>query len=187
MSSILQTLMQRRSVRAYLDIPVPEALLEQLLQAAMAAPTACNSQPWEFIVITEGEVLDALRARLRFAPYNAPAAIVVCGNPGIAHNSAGKRYWEQDCSAAMQNILIAATGLGLGSVWIGIHPLPSMIAPVRTILAIPGDVIPLGMAYIGYPAESPPARTQYDPHRVYWQRYESRKRRAKVKNAKYLP
>lgn len=186
MNDILQVIFRRRSIRKYTDQPVDDETLIQLLQAAMAAPTATNSQPWEFIVVTDGETLERLRGKLLFARYRAPAAIVVCGNPSIANNSSGQRYWDQDCCAATENILIAATGLGLGSVWIGIHPLPSVIKPVRELLNIPGHVIPLCMVYVGFPAEEKPPRTQYNEHRVHWQSYEPRKRKPKIKNAKYL-
>lgn len=186
MNEVIQTIFRRRSIRKYVDQPVDVETLTLLLQAAMAAPTATNSQPWEFIVITETETLDRIRSKLLSARYNAPAAIVVCGNPSIANNSSAQRFWEQDCSAATENILIAATGLGLGSVWIGIHPLPSVIKSVRELLDIPKNVIPLAMVYVGYPSEEKPARTQYNEHRVHWQRYESHKRKPKVKNAKYL-
>jgi len=184
-SDVLETIFRRRSIRRYQERPVERDLLVKLLQAAMAAPTACNSQPWEFVVVTEPGIMLELRSRLYAGKYNAPAAIVVCGNEKIANSSAGKMYWVQDCSAAMENIHIAAVGLGLGTVWIGVYPLPSVIKPVQEVLGIPETVIPLGIAYVGYPAEEKPARTQYDEHRVYWQVYELRKRKAKNKNAKY--
>ncbi len=182
----IQSIFRRRSVRSYLPEPVEREKLITLLQAAMAAPNAANSQPWEFVVVTEAEIMDQLRHHLRAGHYNAPAAIVVCGNPGMANNSAAKYYWEQDCSAASENILIAATALGLGAVWIGVHPLPSVIKPVADILCLPPAVTPLSVIYVGYTAEMPPPRTQYDEHRVHWQQYEPRKRHAKIKNAKYL-
>ena len=86
-----------------------------------------------------------------------------------------------------ENVLIAAPGLGLGTVWIGVYPLPSVIKPVREVLCLPEEVTPLGLLYVGYPAEEKPPRTQYDERRVfYWQQYEPRKRRAKTKDAKHL-
>ena len=186
MNETLQTIFRRRSIRKFTEQPVDNQTLTLLLKAAMSAPTASNSQPWEFIAITEPEILDRIRGTLHFARYNAPAAIVVCGNPSIANNSSGKRYWDQDCSAATENILIAATSLGLGTVWIGIHPLPSIIKPMRDVLEVPEHVTPLSMVYIGHPAEEKTARTQYDEHRVHWQKYEPRKRKPKIKNAKKL-
>ena len=187
MPEIIDILLSRRSIPQFTPEPVDRGSLVLLLKAAMAAPTACNSQPWEFIVVTEEEMLDCIRARLPFARYNNPAAIVVCGNPRIAHNTAAREYWVMDCSTATENILIAAAGLGLGAVWIGIHPVVPFVRAVREALDIPEDVTPLGMMHVGYAAEEKPARTQYDKHKVYWQKYEKRKRRAKIKNAKLLP
>src|SRR5512144_1593406 len=136
MPEIIDIILSRRSIRQFTDEPVDHATLILLLKAAMAAPTACNSQPWEFIVVTEKEILDCIREKLPFARYNNPAAIVVCGNTDIAHNTAAREYWVQDCSAATENILIAAAGMGLGAVWIGIHPYASRIRMLREVLGI---------------------------------------------------
>jgi nitroreductase len=186
MPEILNTLMSRRSIRQFTSEPVDQETLILLLKAAMCAPTACNSRPWEFIVVTEPERLDCMRDKFLFARYNAPAAIVVCGNICIANNSAARDHWVMDCSAATENILIAAAGMGLGAVWIGVYPYPSRIKILGELLGIPEAVTPLSMVYVGHPAEHKEPRTQYDEHRVYWQCYEPRKRRPKIKNAKYL-
>jgi nitroreductase len=187
MNIVLEAIFKRRSIRKYTEHPVEPEKLDLLLQAGMAAPSAMNSQPWEFIVVTEPMVLAKLRSKLPFAHHNAPAAIVVLGSPERAHNTAGRLFWQQDCSAAMENMLIAAVGLELGAVWIGIHPVAPFVRAVRHALEIPEEVIPLGMMHVGYPAEEKPARSQYDAYKVYWQHYEKRKRRAKIKNAKLLP
>ncbi len=183
----LEAIFRRRSIRRFTNQPVDDATLKMLLQAGMAAPSAVNSQPWEFVVVTDLDMLALLRSKLPFARQNAPAAIVVLGSPERAHNTAGRLFWEQDCSAAMENMLIAAVGLGLGAVWVGIHPIAPFVRAVRRSLDIPEEVTPLGMMHVGHPAEEKPARTQYDDYKVYWQRYEKRKRRAKIKNAKLLP
>ncbi len=179
--TVMDYILARRSVRRYQEREVERDKLELLLQAAMAAPAAANSEPWEFVVVTGQEAMDVLRSHLLFARYNAPAAIVVCGNPERANNTAARQFWVQDCSAAMENLLIAAAGLGLGAVWIGVYPLPSVINPVRQVLNIPDEVTPLGIAYVGYPAEEKPPRTRYDAYKVHWQVYELRKPRAKKK------
>ncbi len=186
MTGEIDFILKRRSIRRYTAQPVEREKIMLLLQSAMAAPTACNSQPWEYVVVTEPEVLSQLRAELRSGGYNAPAAIVVCGNLSLANNSAARSFWVQDCSAATENILIAAVGLGLGTVWIGVYPLPSVIKPVRRILNLPGEVEPLCIVYLGYPAEHKRPRTQYIEKRVHWQQYQPRKRPAKIKNAKFL-
>jgi nitroreductase len=186
MPEIIDVILSRRSIRQFTSEPVDHEVLVLLLKAAMSAPTACNSQPWEFIAVTDPETLNSIREKFLFARYNAPAAIVVCGNVGIANNSAAREHWVQDCSAATENILIAAAGLGLGAVWIGVHPYPSKIKPLSEVLGIPENVTPLSIVYVGHPAENKEPRTQYDEHKVYWQCYEPRKRKSKIKNAKHL-
>ena len=171
MNPILETIFRRRSLRKYAEQPVEPEKLDQLLKAAMAAPTAMNCKPWEFIVVTDPEKLAQFRSRLIFGNRNAPAAIVVCGNPGLSTNPAARLFWVEDCSAATENILIAATSLGLGTVWIGVHPVKNFVKIVREIVSIPRSVTPLCIIYVGYAVEEKPSRTQYDPERVYWQAY----------------
>jgi len=178
----IETIYKRRSIRNYLDKKVDKETIMTLLKAASAAPTAANCQPWEFIVIDEVEKLSELRDKLVFARYNAPAAIVVCGNMELAFKGPGQEMWVQDCSAAIENILIAATSIGLGSVWIGVYPIESNVRAVKKIFNIPEQVTPLGIVYIGYPAEEKEARTRLNEKRVYWQEYEpSRKHKTKDK------
>ncbi len=161
----------RRSIRKYQEKPVEEEKLELLLKAAMAAPSGMNIKPWEFVVMTDPDVLGEIRAALMFAKFNAPAAIAVCGNLSLFKNVKASRFWVQDCSAATQNILLAAVGLGLGTVWLGVHPVHVFEKRISAILELPEHVTPLNVIYVGYPAEIKPARTQYDPGRVHWQAY----------------
>jgi len=168
---IIETIFQRRSIRKYTDQPVEPEKLEWLLRAGMAAPSAMNCKPWEFIVVTEAEKLAQFRTRLVFGNRNAPAAIVVCGHPTLLPNPAAGLFWVQDCSAAVENILIAAVSLGLGTVWIGLHPVKPFVQTVRKIVSIPRSVTPLCIIYVGYPLEGKPARTQYDVDRVSSETY----------------
>ena len=131
MDPTIETILRRRSIRKYTDQPVEPEKIDLLLQAGMAAPTAMNCKPWEFVVVTDAEKLAQFRSRLIFGNRNAPAAIVVCGNPGLSSNPAARMFWVQDCSAAAENILIAAVGLGLGTVWIGVHPVANFVKTVR--------------------------------------------------------
>jgi nitroreductase len=168
---ILENIFNRRSIRKYTDQPVEPDKLDLLLKAAMAAPSAMNCRPWEFLVVTDSDKMAQFRARLIFGNRNAPAAIVICGNPSLSTNPAARLFWVQDCSLAGENILIAAAGLGLGTVWIGVHPVGEFVRVVREITGLPKHVTPLGLIYVGYPAEEKPARTQYDEKRVHWQKY----------------
>lgn len=171
MNDVLQLIFSRRSIRQYQPRPVPRELLTDLLRAAMAAPSAVDKQPWEFVVVTRPERLAELQAVLPYARYNAPAAIVVCGVPERAQNEPTGSYWVQDCSAATENLLIAATGLGLGTVWTGVYPVTERVQAVQQVLGLPEGVIPLGVILVGYPAEEKPPRTQYREDRVHWEQY----------------
>jgi nitroreductase len=170
-NATLETIFKRRSIRRYTDQPVEPEKLDLLLKAGMAAPSAMNCKPWEFIIVTQPEQLAQFRKRLIFGDRNAPAAIVVCGNPALSTNPAARLFWVQDCSAAAENILIAAAGLGLGTVWIGVHPVAQFVKTVRAIMSIPRTVTPLCLIYVGYPLEEKPARTQYDEGRVHRESY----------------
>ena len=171
MENVLNLIFKRRSVRIFTKQKVNKETLTKLLQAAMAAPSASNSQPWEFIVITDEEMLKTLRLKLKYGKYNAPAAVVVCANLKIAQNSSAYRFWVQDCSAATENLLIAATGMDLGTVWIGSYPKDDVMHTLRETLSIPEDVFPLNLVYVGYPAEEVYPRSQYSEDRVHWEKY----------------
>ncbi|NLX35586.1 MAG: nitroreductase family protein [Chloroflexi bacterium] len=165
---VFDALYARRSIRLYRDQPVEQAKLVRLLQAAMAAPSACNIQPWEFVVVSEPEGMARLREVIpENGHYNAPAAIVVCGCPELIP-------WDDDdggadCCAAIENMLIAAVAMGLGSVWIGGFDRGA----IRALLDIPAQVVPIGIVYLGYPAEAKEPRTQYLPTAVHWQHYDT--------------
>lgn len=166
----LEALRTRRSIRKFEDRPVPEAMITRILEAAMMAPSAGNAQPWQFIVVTGRERLDAM-AELQ--PYvqmvlQAQAGIIVCGDlskekyPG---------YWVQDCSAAMQNLLLAAHDLGLGAVWTGIYPQEDRVARYRAMFKLPDQVVPLGFAPLGWPALHPRSESRFKPERVHYNTY----------------
>lgn len=168
MNEVLKAIEGRRSIRRFTDQPIDKETLTLLLKAAMAAPTAMNAQPWEFVVITEHTIIEQLRQNLMFGKMHPAAVICVLGSKRMQKNKAGDRFWVQDCSAASQNILLAATSLGLGAVWIGIHPVTIFQHPVNRILNLPEGVIPLNLIYLGYPAEEKEPRTQYEESRVHW-------------------
>jgi nitroreductase len=167
--TLLDIMYNRRSIRRFIeDKPVEEDKINLLLKAAMAAPSACNLQPWEFIVVNEENTLQLLKdciGKDNGRNYNATAAFVVCGNT---------RYipWEStgvmDCSAAIENILLAVTALDLGAVWIGDYDTKK----VRELMDIPEHVAVNSLVLLGYPSEEKQPRTQYKEEAVYWQKYE---------------
>ncbi len=169
---MLENIFARRSIRRYQDKPVEKEKFELLLQAAMAAPSAMNFKPWEFVVVTDPIRLDEIRNALTFGNHNAPAAIAVCGNLSFFKNLKVSQFWVQDCSAATENILLAAVELGLGTVWLGVHPIHNYTKRISGILNLPPHVKPLNVIFVGYPAEEKPARTQYSPDRVHWETFD---------------
>lgn len=164
----------RRSIREFTADKVPSAWVKLLLEAAMAAPNAMNLKPWQFVVVDDPEKIAELRKMMPFGKYNAPLAFCVCGNLKALRKPLVERFWVQDCSAATENLLLTAHALGLGSVWCGVHPVKTMEASVRRALKLPEGIIPLNIIYVGYPAEKKPARTQYDPAKVWHNLYDTR-------------
>lgn len=159
--------LERRSIRKYTDRPVPEEHIITLLKAGMSAPSAGNERPWHFVVIRERSILDAVAG---FHPYarmmtQAPVAILVCGDPELEKS---KGFWAEDCSAATENILIEAQAIGLGSVWLGIHPREDRVKNMRRLIArMPDHVVPFALLPIGYPAETKKPSDRWDETRVH--------------------
>ncbi len=168
----IDNLFARRSIRRFTDQPVDAEQIDMLLKAAMAAPSANNSKPWHFIVVTDGAIRDALAVAHPYARMasESPVCIVPCGESGLSRGSQSE-FWIQDLSAATENILLAATGLGLGAVWCGVHPSEERVAAVRRVLGIPERVVPFALIPVGHPAEDKEPRTQYDGDRVHRERW----------------
>jgi len=173
MDQRLDYIFRRRSIRKYQETSVESDKLDMLLQAGMAAPSAMNAKPWEFIVVTDPAKLESLRKVTPYSNYCVPSAIVVCGNLGFTENPIRRLFWVQDCSAATENILLAACALDLATVWIGLHPIQPYKSAVKKVLRLPSQVIPLSLIYVGYPAVEKESRSQYDPSRVHWQQFGS--------------
>jgi nitroreductase len=171
----------RRSVRDFTGEVIKKEDLISLLKAGMSAPSAVNRQPWSFVVVEKKETLEALSEKLTHAKMlsKSGAAIVVCGLPDKSKiiNSAIKAvsgislgdYWITDCSAASENILLAAHALNLGAVWTAVFPNEELVGTVRKILAIPDDVIPLNVIPIGVPADlNIPPIDKFKEKNIHW-------------------
>ena len=173
MNDTLKTIFSRKSVRRYTDQPVRSDDIETLLKAGMAAPSAGDRQPWVFVVTTKREGLIQLAQGLQYGTVlaNAQSAIVVCGDMEKAFPDTQRDFWVQDCSAATQNILLAAEAIGLGAVWIGVYPMDDRVKFVQSALKLPGKAIPLGIVSIGYPQEDEHPKDKYrqdNIHREKW-------------------
>jgi len=166
-ATVLDTIKKRRSIRQYTDQALTDDQIRQLLEAAMAAPSGSNIQPWEFMVVKDPDVKRQLAQTHTWSQMVADAAVVfvVCGNERASH------HWVEDASVATENLLLAVTALGLGAVWVGIHPDADREAHVHRVLDIPEGIRVLCLVPVGYPAESKPPRTQYQGSKVHYEKW----------------
>lgn len=160
----LEAIFTRRSIRRYTDKTVSEKDLKTILEAGMNAPSANNQQPWHFVVINSRDKLNAIT---EVHPYSqmlkqAPAAIIVCGDTNVSSS-----YWQQDCSAATENILLAARALGLGTVWLGVYPREDRTAAISKLFGLPKNVKPLCVIALGHPAEEKGRVSRFDAGRIH--------------------
>ena len=165
--AVLENIAERKSVRKYLNKSVEEDKIDAMVKAGMAAPSGMDRRPWEFVVVTDREALDLMAAKLPYAKMltNAPLAIVVCGD------TTRSSYWYLDCSAATQNVLLAAEALGLGAVWTAAYPYEDRIDVVRQNTGLPENIVPLCVIPIGYPDGPQKAKDKFDLQRVHRNKY----------------
>ncbi|GAA0721288.1 nitroreductase family protein [Clostridium malenominatum] len=166
----MNAIFKRRSIRKYTGEKVSEELLKKLLEAAMAAPSAGNQQVWEFIVVRDRKVLEDITKVHPYAQMlkEAGAAIVVCAD---ISREKYKNYWVQDCAAATENILIEAEYLGLGAVWLGVHPVEERVRGIKDLFKLPKDVYPLSIISIGHPAEKKEPANRFDENKIHYDRW----------------
>lgn len=169
----INNIMTRTSVRNYTSETVSKENIETMLRAGMAAPTAVNRQPWHFVVVTDREKLNALAEANRGSGMaaKAPLVIVVCGNMEKALEGTGRGFWIQDCSAATENILLAAHALGLGAVWTGLYPNEERSNAIRKLLKAPENIVPLCTIVIGHPQEPAQPKNKWNPGNVSYNEY----------------
>ena len=164
-------ILKRRSIRKFKQLDVSNEIIRDLLECAMAAPSACNKQPWEFYVIKNPTLLEKVKQIGKYTNFNSPCVIIVCGNRERTLSKRENDFFIQDCSAAIENILLGATELGLGSCWCGIVPQIDRMAQAKEFLSLEDNIIPFALVYIGYPDEEKEPRTQYDESKVHFDRY----------------
>lgn len=164
----IDIIFKRRSVRSYIDKPISNEIIKQILTAGMSGPTACDKKTPEFIVMKKQDVLKKVSSFLPNGGFlaKAPIGILVCGNMTRAH-SGELSYMLQDCSAAIENILIAASVLGLGACWLGIHPRPDRLENIAKYFKLPENIIPVSAISLGYPASEPEPRKRYFKEHVH--------------------
>jgi nitroreductase len=167
---IMEAIFTRRSIRKYTDKEISGELVKKLLQAAMAAPSAGNKQPFQFIVIRERSTLEQIPTFHRHGKpiTGANLGILICGDQEIEFD---RERIILDCAAATENMLLAAHALGLGAVWLGIYPVEERIAGIRKLLDIPAHIDPVSLVSLGYPGEQFPVVDRYKAERIHYERW----------------
>lgn len=161
-------MLARRSVRVFKDTEVPKEMIDELLKSAMAAPSALNRQPWFFYVIKDKETLEKVKKISHYTDKNSNLIIMVCGDITGLNPLNLNDFWIQDVSAAVENILVSAADMGLGSLWCGVYPKMERVNAIKTILKTPKNIMPFALIHIGYPGENKAPRTQYDESKVVY-------------------
>lgn len=168
---VMQNILSRKSVRAYTDQPVSRAQIDTLLRAAMAAPTGRDMRPWKFIVVDDKEMLKTLAGRLPYAKMlpEAQAAVLICGDLSVTDDKGNpSTNWMFDCSAATENLLLAAESMGLGAVWTAVYPYDERLRPVTEVMQLPDYIVPLNVIPIGYPKGNPQPKDKYDADNIHY-------------------
>lgn len=162
-----QTIINRRSIRKYKATKIEEEKINLLLKAAMYAPSAMNLQPWHFIVINSEEIIQETVKSVPHAEMikQSGNAILVCGDASLEKNES---WLIQNCSAATQNILLAAYNLGLGSCWIAVHGMNDIIENLKIQFKLPDEIIPVALVALGYPDEEVKTEERFKEEKIHY-------------------
>ena len=168
-NSVIDNMLNRKSVRKYSDKKVEQDKIDIILKCAMAAPSAMNKQPWELLVVTDKEILEKLASIAPNASYsrNCQLAIIVCGNKSVS-----EKFWIQDCCAVTENILLAVESLNLGAVWCAVFPDDVKVQQIQELFSISEDIIPLNIVPIGYPLVKEYPKQKYTDKKVHLNKWE---------------
>ncbi len=166
----LKAIKTRRSIRNYTDDNIDAKKIELLLEAAMMAPSAFDKRSWQFLVLNESKILKGLITAIPHAEMleKAAAAILVCGDKNLEESNG---LMIQNCSAAIQNILLAAHDINLGAVWVGIYPFEEIVMNTQKFFKLPDSVLPVALVVLGYPAESHESISRYDSTKVHYNKW----------------
>lgn len=165
----LQTIFARKSVRKFKPGEIERFKIDMAVRAAMAAPTARDMRPWEFIVIDDRKVLDELSEKLPYAKMGKDAeyGVVVAGNLNKQNGGKDSDYWIMDCSAAIENLLLTVEYFKLGAVWTAVYPNEDRIKPVRDVLKLPKNIVPLAFIPIGIPDGTETPKNKYNEEKIH--------------------
>ena len=165
-------LLTRRSVRQYESgKKIPKADIEDLLKIAMYAPSGYNKQPWEFVVVEDETTKDKIMQIHSHSSFlkEASAAIIVCGD---VNQQLDENFWVVDTSAAVQNLLLAIHGKGLGGCWCAIYPYEDRMKQFQELLNLPENIKPNALVVVGYPKKIPPQpNDRFKKEKIHYEKW----------------
>ena len=166
----IDTIYDRRSIRKYLDKPVNPDLVQEILRAGMFAPSGMNKQPWHFVVFDNKEQIEKIK---NMHPYSSPLAtapvcIMVCGDTSL---ELAQGFYQVDCSAAIQNMLLAANSLGLDTCWMGIYPWESTMQSFSTEFQLPSNIEPFALISLGYGAVKVERPNRFNEEKIHYNKW----------------
>lgn len=164
----MNAIFNRVSIRKYQDRPIEQEKITLMLRAAMAAPSACNQQPWEYYVVTNAEKVEELSLTSPYASFSKDAPLVFAACYRKTDSIIAPSYIESDMSASVENLLLEASELGLGAVWMGIAPDRERMSAVRKVLDLPEELSAFALISCGYPAETREQQDRYEETRVHY-------------------
>ena len=168
---MLNSIMNRRSIRKFGDRPVEREKLETVLRAAMQSPTAKDSRCWEFLVVTDREACEAVSKMSEFAMCAAKAPALIIPMVNLSRTSADECWWVEDLAAATQTMLIQIEEEGLGGTWLGMYPRKSRTDALRAYFKLPDHILPFAVIALGYKQKEKPQEDRWDPEKVHWEHY----------------
>lgn len=167
---VLDAIFTRKSIRKFTGEPVSEEDLKTILKAGFSAPSAHNFRPQDFVVVKDKAALESIANYHTYGKMlpKAGCGIVVCGD---AQRQEVTGFLVEDCSASIQNMLLAAHGLGLGAVWCGIYPVPELMKSTAELLNLPSNIIPVAIMALGHKSEERTAKDRYDESKVHYNKW----------------
>lgn len=167
---VLDAIFTRRSIRKFTGEPVLDNDIETVLRAGFHAPSAHNYQPWDFIIIKDKNKFESIAKVHTYAKMlpQAEVCIIVCGDK---NKQTMTGFLIEDCSAAIENMLLAAHGIGLGAVWCGLYPVTHLTKEVKKLCSLPDYIIPVGMIVIGHKGEEKKKKDKYDVAKLHYEKW----------------
>ena len=182
-ATVMENILARKSVRSFTGEAIPADVMEQLLRAAMAAPSGMNAQPWQMVVLTDKSQYDTLFAgnhNMRMLKESG-AVVVMCAdtmwlardrnNPDAEPTLKANPLWRDDMGAVTENFLLAAEAYGLGACWTACYPFADRMEPIKKALGLPPAVVPYSVVPVGYPATANEPKDKWDTTRIHYGRW----------------